>query len=80
LTDGNGGLVYVSPSNQLNMTLDPSLTQITGPVHVYNVSNNGNGALLFQRSNQTAPAIQASPTVKQGVQIGIVDNTRMVMN
>ncbi|MFN7311521.1 MAG: hypothetical protein ACK5T0_09170, partial [Vampirovibrionales bacterium] len=80
LNDGSGGLVYVSPTNQLDISLNPSLSQVTGPVYMYNVSNNGNGALLFQRSDQTAPAVQASPTVKKGVQIGIVDNSRMVLN
>ncbi len=79
LNDGSGGLLYVSPTNQLNINLDSTLSQVTGPVHIYNVSNNGNGALFIQRNGQTSPAVQASPTVKSSVVLNMIDNNRVAL-
>ena len=90
--DGDSGVVFVNNSYQLKLTVDPAVQQVTGPVYIYDVmvpdqtvpGGNAvpfaNSALLLLRTNEVNPFVRASPTVKQGVQIGIVDNTRMVMN
>ncbi len=84
--DGDSGVVFVNNSYQLKLTVDPAVQQVTGPVYIYDVmvpdqtvpGGNAvpfaNSALLLLRTNEVNPFVRASPTVKQGVQIGIVDN------
>jgi hypothetical protein len=84
--------VFVNNTYQLKLTVDPSVEQVTGPVYIYDVmvpdqtvprgtaTPFANSALLLLRTNEVNPFVRSSATVKQGVQLGIVDNTRMVMN
>jgi predicted outer membrane repeat protein len=90
--DGPSGVVFVNNSYQLKLTVDPSVQQVTGPVHIYNVmvpdqtmpdsfeTSFANSALLLLRTNEVNPFVRSSSTVNKGVQLGILDNTRMVMN
>jgi hypothetical protein len=90
--DGDSGVVFVNNSYQLKLTVDPAVQQVTGPVHIYNVmvpeqtvpggnaTPFANSALLLLRTNEVNPYVTSSSTVKKGAQLGILDNTRMVMN
>jgi predicted outer membrane repeat protein len=90
--DGPSGVVFVNNSYQLKLTVDPAVQQVMGPVYAYNVMvpdqtvpggtapSFENSALLLLRTNEVNPFVRSSATVKQGVQIGIVDNSRMVLN
>jgi predicted outer membrane repeat protein len=90
--DGDSGMVFVNNSYQLKLTVDPAAQQVTGPVHIYNVmvpeqtvpggtaTPFANSALLLLRTNEVNPLVRSAPTVNKGVQLGILDNTRMVMN
>ncbi|MFN7310648.1 MAG: hypothetical protein ACK5T0_04680, partial [Vampirovibrionales bacterium] len=90
--DGPSGVVFVNNSYQLKLTVDPAVQQVMGPVYAYNVMvpdqtvpggtapSFENSALLLLRTNEVNPFVRSSATVKQGVQIGIMDNSRMVLN